>query len=155
MDPLRSELLLLLDGGRAHVRVLDAVTGFAPEHRGLRLPGCAHSPWELLEHLRIAQQDILDYCLGSRYRERPFPDGYWPRHPTPPNRRAWARSVAAFRADLGRLRAVVRDRTIDVLTPLPRCGVSWLHELCIVANHNSYHAGQLVQLRKSLHQQRP
>ncbi len=113
------------------------------------------TPAALLEHMRIAQEDILHYGLGQNYRERPFPDGYWPRRPTPPNDRAWARSVAAFRADLGRLRTVVRDRTVDLLAPIPHCGVSWFHELCIVANHNSYHAGQLVQLRKSLQQQRP
>lgn len=150
MDPLRNELLQLLDGARAHVRVRDAMTGFAPASRSVRPPGCAHSAWELVEHMRLAQADILHYCTSRRYRAKPFPDGYWPAHQGPPDRRAFARSVAAFRADLAQLRAVVADRSVDLLAPIPRLGVSWLHELCIVANHNSYHAGQLVQLRKCL-----
>ena len=152
MDPLRTELLLLLDGRRAHVSVLAAMTGFAPRERGHRPPGCAHSPWELVEHMRLAQQDILRYCTSTRYRALPFPAGYWPKRPAPPNGSAWARSVAAFRTDLNRLRNVVRDRKVDLLAPIPHLGVSWLHELGIVANHNSYHAGQLVQLRKMMQQ---
>jgi hypothetical protein len=150
MDALRTELLLLLDGGRAHVRVRDAANGIPPAQRGVRPPGHAHSAWELLEHLRLAQEDILRYCTAPRYRPRPFPDGYWPARPVPPGAAVWARSVAAFRADLEQLRAVVRDRRVDLLAPIPRIGVSWFHQLAIVANHNSYHAGQLVQLGKVL-----
>lgn len=150
MDPLRTELLFLLDGGRAHLRVLDALTGFRPEQRGERPPGCDHSPWQLVEHMRLAQRDILSYCTSARYRALAFPDGYWPRRPAPPNARAWARSVAGFRADLKQLCSVVKDPRVDLLAPIPRIGVSWLHELGIVANHNSYHAGQLLQLRKMM-----
>jgi uncharacterized damage-inducible protein DinB len=150
MDPLRQELLGLLDGGAAHVRVLDAMRGIPAAARGRRPAGAAHSAWELVEHMRRAQADILHYCTRPRHRSPPFPDGYWPRQQAPTDGRAFGASVAAFRADLAALGAVVRDRKVDLLARIPHLEVSWLHELVIVANHNSYHAGQLVQLRKQL-----
>jgi hypothetical protein len=150
MDPLRDELLLLLDGGRAHVRVVDAMKGFAPRSRGRRPPGGAHSPWQLVEHMRLAQREILLWCTKPKHRSLPFPAGYWPKRPEPPDARAWGRTVAAFKRDLAVLRAVVRNRKVDLAAPIPHVGVSWLHELCIVGNHNSYHAGQLLQLRRML-----
>jgi len=150
MDPLRAELLLLLDGGRAHVRVLDAMRGFPPRTRGQRPPGAAHSPWELVEHMRLAQADILHYCTRPRHRLRPFPGGYWPARAAPPDAAAWSHSLAGFRRDLATLRAVVKDRKVDLLAPIAHIGVTWLHELGIVANHNSYHAGQLMQAKKML-----
>jgi hypothetical protein len=149
-DPLRETVLLLLDGGRAHARARDVLKGFPRRGRGARPPGFAHSGWQLLEHLRIAQHDILRYCLDAKHRSPKWPEGFWPRRPEPADAAAWQRSARSFLAGLRECQRIVRDRRIDLVAPLPHIGVSWLHELLLIADHNAWHLGQLMQLRRAL-----
>jgi hypothetical protein len=110
-----------------------------------------HSPWELLEHLRIAQHDILVWSRDPSFVSPPWPDGYWPPTPAPPDAAAWARSRRAFLSDLRQALATARDPGIDLLAPLPHApDASWLGQLFLVASHNSWHLGQMVAAVKTL-----
>lgn len=156
-DPaVRAHVLAVLDGGGAHARAGEVLRDFPRREAGRRLPGFAHSAWELLEHLRIAQNDILRFGLEPRYRSPKWPRGYWPKHPEPPNPAAWPDSSRAFLADLRACQRIARDRRIDLLAPLVHApDATWLHELLLVADHNAYHLGQLMQLRRALESRRP
>jgi hypothetical protein len=148
---LRSQIVTLLDGGAAHARAKEILRGFPRSRIGERLPGFAHSAWELLEHLRIGQNDILRFCLEPRYRSPAWPKDYWPKQPAPSNKQAWTRSARSFLADLRACVRVARDRRIDLLAPLPHSpDATWLYELCLVADHNTYHLGQLMLVRRAL-----
>jgi uncharacterized damage-inducible protein DinB len=121
------------------------------ELQGAKPDGSAHSPWELLEHLRIAQDDILDFCRNAEYRERNWPDEYWPPSPAPPDAEAWARSADAFRRDREDLKRLALDPSIELFAAIPHgTGQTYLRELLLVIDHNSYHLGQLVSLRIQL-----
>jgi len=148
---LREHLLYLLRGGGAHLDFEKAVAGLPPELRGVRPAGLPHSPWRLLEHLRLAQWDILEFCRNPRHVSPPFPEGYWPEGDAPPDSDAWGRSVNAFRADLRAMEALVADPASDLFTPLPHGeGQTLLREALLVADHNAYHLGQLVVVRRLL-----
>ena len=148
---LREYLLYLLRGGGAHLSFEDAVAGLPPALRGSKPPGVPHTPWRLLEHLRIAQWDILEFCRDPEHVSPPFPDGYWPEGDAPPNEEAWDRSVEAFRADLRALQDLVADPATDLFAPLPHGqGQTVLREALLVADHLSYHLGQLVVVRRLL-----
>ena len=150
-DVLRAQVQALLDGGGAHARASEVLRGFPRRWIGERPTGFAHSPWELLEHVRIAQHDILQYCLDPRYRSPKWPQGYWPKDPRPPSGTAWTKSARAFLADLQACKRIARDRKTDLLAALPHAkDVTWLQELFLVADHNAYHLGQLMQLRRAL-----
>lgn len=144
---LRALVLTLLDGGKAHARAAAVLDRFPVQLAGIRPPGCAHSAWELLEHLRIAQRDILDYCVDRDYEAPAWPEGYWPKTPAPRSAAAFRASARAFLADLAECAKIAKTRR-DLLADLPNVrGVSWLQELFLIANHNSYHLGQLMMLR--------
>jgi hypothetical protein len=148
---LSDHLAGLLRSDRAHLTFDAAVDGFPIPHRGLRPPGHPHSPWQLLEHLRLAQWDILEYCRDPDHLSPPFPDGYWPADPEPPSATAWDDSVRRFRADLDDLCRWVADPATDLFAPVPdEAGPTLLHQALMVADHNAYHVGQLVQLRRVL-----
>jgi hypothetical protein len=148
---LREHLLYLLRGGGAHLDFDAAIADLPEELRGARLPNVPHTPWRLLEHLRIAQWDILEFSRNPKHVSPKFPEGYWPQGNAPPNPQAWDRSVAAFRADLRAMQELVRDPSIDLFTPLPHGeGQTVLREALLVADHNAYHLGQLVLLRRGL-----
>jgi hypothetical protein len=148
---LREHLLYLLRDGGAHLDPDKAVADLPPELRGARPAGLPHSPWRLLEHMRIAQWDILEFSRNPRHVSPPFPDGYWPQGDAPPDAGAWDRSVAAFRADLRAMEALVADPASDLFTPLPHGqGQTLLREALLVADHNAYHLGQLVVVRRLL-----
>lgn len=150
-DSLRDILARQLDWQDAHATFDAAVEGVAAEHRGTRPPGVAHSLWELLEHLRITQRDILDFCVDPGYTEPKWPDDYWPASAAPPSPDAWDQSAAAFRADRAALKALAADRTIDLYAAIPHgSGQTYLRELLLVAGHNSYHVGQLILVRQLL-----
>jgi hypothetical protein len=151
MNPsaLRQHVLTQLDGGRAHMRAREVLADFPARQRGARPRGFQHSAWQLLEHLRIAQRDILQYCRDPGHESPAWPEGFWPETPAPPDGKAWDKSARAFLADLRGCLREAKDRK-DLLAAIPHAGVSWLHELLLIADHNSWHLGQLLQLRRAL-----
>jgi hypothetical protein len=150
-DALRKHVLELLGGGSAHVDFDSVVGGFPVQRAGEKPAGAAHTAWQLLEHMRIAQWDILEFSRNPKHVSPSFPDGYWPDGDAPPNDRAWDRSVAAFRADLKAMQDLVADPATDLFAPIPHGeGQTILREALLVADHNAYHLGQLVMLRRAL-----
>ena len=148
---LRKHVLDLLRGGGAHVEFETAVASFPVELRGANVTGMPHTPWRLVEHMRIAQWDILEFCRNPRHQSPLFPDGYWPAGDAPPDLTAWDRSVEAFRADLQAMHDLVADPSTDLLAPLPHGnGQTILREALLVADHNAYHLGQLIVVRRWL-----
>jgi uncharacterized damage-inducible protein DinB len=147
---LRRDLLELLGGKSAHVGVDRAFADLRPEHRAHRSAGDGHTIWELLEHLRIAQEDLLRYTLEPGWRSPEFPGGYWPAVETPTEAQ-WQASLEAFRRDLDAVKALVNDRRQDLTAEIPHGeGRSFLREVLLVANHNAYHLGQVVEIRRRL-----
>jgi hypothetical protein len=148
---LREHLLYLLRGGDAHLHFDAAVAGLPRELRGARAPGIPHTPWRLLEHMRIAQWDILEFSRNPKHVSPKFPDGYWPEGDAPPDDGAWERSMAAFRADLRAMQDLVADPKTDLFARIPHGeGQTVLREALLVADHNAYHLGQLVCVRRAL-----
>lgn len=148
---LREHLDYLLGGGGAHLSFDKAVAGLPPELRGKRAPGSPHTAWRLVEHMRIAQWDILEFTRNPKHVSPDWPAGYWPTGDAPPDAAAWDRSLAAFRADLAAMRALVADPRTDLFAVLPHgTGQTALREALLVADHNAYHLGQLVFLRRVL-----
>lgn len=151
-DPrLREHLLELLRGGSAHLTFDQAVAELPTEFRGKRPAGIPHTAWRLVEHMRIAQWDILEFSRNPSHVSPDFPDGYWPSGDEPPNADAWDHSLAAFRADLQAMQDLVMDPSTDLLAPIPHgTGQTILREALLVADHNAYHLGQLVTVRRAL-----
>ncbi len=148
---LRDHLLTLLDSDNAHLRFDDAVKDFPAELRGTRPAGGPHSPWELLEHLRITQWDILEFSRDASHVSPTFPEGYWPSSEAPPNDTAWDESVAAFRRDRQALAELLGDTSIDLHQRIPHgTGQTVLREILLTADHNAYHLGQLVTVKRIL-----
>jgi uncharacterized damage-inducible protein DinB len=149
--PLREQVSKLLDWEDAHVGFDAAVNGIAPDRRGAAPEGIPFTPWQLLEHLRLTQFDILDFCRNPAYKERAWLKDYWPPSPAPPTRSAWEESVAAFRRDRDALKKLAADTSIDLFARIPHgTGQSYLRELLLVADHSSYHVGQLILVRRGL-----
>jgi uncharacterized damage-inducible protein DinB len=147
---LREQLVELLRGGHAHVSVKRALEGLAPSLRGKRPGGSEHSIYEELEHMRLAQEDILRYTLDSRWESPAWPAGYWPRRPAP-TAAEWKACVAGFEADLARVCALARRPSLDLTSRIPHGeGRTYLRQILLVADHNAYHLGQIVQTRKRL-----
>ena len=149
---LRRQLADLLDWDHAHIPFDEAVKDFPPELRGRRPEGGPHSAWELLEHLRLALWDILEFTRDAKNHVSPkFPDGYWPPTPAPQTETAWNESVAAYRQHLRDFAALVNDPSIDLFAPMPHAdGKTVLREVLLAADHNAYHLGQLVMVRRLL-----
>jgi uncharacterized damage-inducible protein DinB len=149
-NELRRMLAKILDWEAAHASFDSAVEGIAPEIRGMQPEGYPHSPWQLLEHIRICQRDILDFCRNPDYQEPKFED-YWPGTHAPPTEDAWEESIAGFRADRDSLKQLAMDKSVDLFAPIPHgSGQTYLRELLLVADHNAYHVGQLVAVRRLL-----
>jgi hypothetical protein len=148
---LRDHLVELLDGGHAHIRFDDAVKDFPPDLRGKRPDGSPHSAWELLEHLRIAQADILEFSRDSQHVSPDFPSGYWPRAEAPTDDNAWDESIAAFRRDLRALIDLANDDSVDLHAKIAHGdGQTILRDIMLAADHNAYHLGQLMLVRRML-----
>lgn len=148
---LRAHISRALDWGDAHVDFDTIVEGMPSALRGAKPDGAPHSAWELLEHLRITQEDILDFCRNPEYWERNWPDEYWPPTMAPPDDAAWARSTEAFRRDREELKKLTLDPAIELYAAIAHgTGQTYLRELLLVIDHNSYHLGQLVSLRRQL-----
>ncbi len=140
---LRQHLLNLLTGGHAHADFETAIRNIPPALRGKRPKGAAHSPWEVLEHMRIAQWDILEFSRDPRHNSPDWPGGYWPATPAPPDEKAWDKSVRAFRRDLKAMCELVADPSTDLHARIPHGdGQTILREALLVADHNSYHLGE-------------
>ena len=148
---LRDHLLYLLRGGGAHLDFESAIAGLPANLRGAKPASLPHTPWRLLEHMRLAQWDILEFCRNPKHVSPDFPDGYWPRGDAPPDAGAWDRSADAFRADLRAMQELVADASSDLFAPIPHGqGQTLLREALLVADHNAYHLGQLVTVRRLL-----
>lgn len=148
---LREQLLSLLTGSNAHTDFDHAVEGLPAELRGKRPKGAEHSPWEMLEHLRIAQWDIVEFSQNPGHKSPDFPNGYWPAKQAPADDKAWSESVRAFRKDLKSMCDLVADESTDLFARIPHGdGQTILRQALLVADHNSYHLGQLVLLRRLL-----
>jgi hypothetical protein len=148
---LREHLLNLLQGGGAHLHFDAAVADLPIELRGAKPDGIPHSPWRLLEHMRIAQWDILEFSRNPGHVSPSFPGGYWPPGDVPPDDGAWDRSAAAFRADLQAMCDLVANEVTDLFAPIPHgTGQTILREALLVADHNAYHLGQLIVVRRAL-----
>lgn len=151
MHQLREHLLWLLRGGNAHVGFEDAIANLPVELRGGMPARITHTPWQLVEHMRIAQWDILEFSRNPDHISPAFPDGYWPERQTPPDAAAWNASIDAFRRDAQELQGLVADPGQDLFTPFPWGeGQTLLREALLVSDHNAYHLGQLIAVRRAL-----
>ena len=148
---LREQLVALMTRGNAHATFDDAVKDIPAAIQGQRAHGAPHSPWELLEHIRIAQWDILEFSRSAAHRSPKWPEGYWPAAPVPPDDKAWEKSLRAFRHDLKAMCELVSDPATDLNAKIPHGdGQTILREALLVADHNAYHLGQLILLRRLL-----
>jgi DinB superfamily len=148
---LRQHLLDLLDGGNAHAKFDDIIKDLPANLRGTKPPNFPHSPWMLLEHLRIAQHDILDFSINPKYAALEWPKGYWPKTEAPPNALAWEKSVTQFHADLKAMQDLVKNPKTDLFAKIPWGeGQTILREALLLADHNSHHLGQLLDVRRLL-----
>jgi hypothetical protein len=149
--PVRAHVADLLGGGHAHIGFADAVEDWPPALRGAKPPGQPFTPWRLLEHIRIAQWDILEFTRNPKHVSPEWPAGYWPKDDAPPDAAAWDRSVAQVRRDLRAMVRLVADPETDLFARLPHgTGQTVLREALTLADHNAYHLGQLVLLGRLL-----
>jgi hypothetical protein len=148
---LRDHVLFLLKGGGAHVTFADTIKDWPLQFAGIKVAKFPHTAWMLLEHLRLAQLDILEFSRNSKHVSPKWPEGYWPESAAPPNDGAWKSSIEACEKDLLAMQKMVSDQKVDVLAKIPwGDGQTILREALIMADHNAYHLGQLMMLRKSL-----
>jgi hypothetical protein len=150
-EALRKHLLYLLGGGGAHLDFDSAIAGWPAKLRGSKPKGLPHTAWQLLEHLRIAQWDILEFSRNPKHVSPEWPAGYWPQADAPPGSAAWSKSVSTFRADLKAMMSLVKSTRRDLFIKIPHGeGQTLLREALLVADHNAYHLGELVYLRRAL-----
>jgi hypothetical protein len=148
---VRKQLVDTLKGGGAHATFDDAVDGLPAKLQGQNPKGLPHSPWMLLEHLRIAQADILDFCINSKYVAPKWPESYWPKTPAPPDEKLWDNSTAAFRKDLKAMQDLIKNPRTDLVAAIPWGeGQTILREALLVADHNAYHVAQIIDVRRLL-----
>lgn len=148
---LRKHVIFLLQGGGAHVDFDTAIAGLPAKLRGARPQGIPHTPWRLLEHIRIAQWDILEFSRNAHHVSPDFPEGYWPKGDAPASAAAWAKSVKAFRHDLKEMERLVSRPSTDLYARIPHGdGQTILREVLLVADHNAYHLGEFVVVRRLL-----
>lgn len=146
----RAQLVNLLTVQQAHMNFEDAVANFPPEHINTRPPGLDYTFWHLLEHLRICQWDILDYCRNPHYQHLNFPDDLWPTQDALTDAIGWQRTIEQFLADRAALVALVKNPETDLYSPIPHGygGHTIFREILVVADHNAYHIGELGILRQ-------
>ena len=148
---LREHLVNLLKGGGAHVHFMDGLDGLHETKRGAFVEGLKHTAWQLMEHVRIAQWDILEFSRDPKHKSPGFPEGYWPKTPVPADDAAWEKSVQAFQHDLQEMIKLVKNPKTDLFAAiLHGDGQTVLRQALVLADHNSYHLGQLIDLRRAL-----
>jgi hypothetical protein len=141
----------LLEWEDAHVGFDRAIAGIPAESRGRTPPGVPYSPWQLIEHLRLTQHDILEFCVNPKYEEPKWPADYWPASAVPPSAKAWDDSIARYREDRRALQQLAVDPKVDLKAKIPHgSGQTYLRELVLVADHTAYHVGQLILVRRLL-----
>jgi uncharacterized damage-inducible protein DinB len=151
LEEQRTQLVTALAGKGAHVEFDSAIQNFPAELRGKLPAGAAHTAWQLLEHIRITQADILEFCLNPDYKELNWPADYWPATAAPADDAAWERSIAGYRHDLKAIQALVADPGRDLFSKIPHGdGQTLFREALLVIDHTSYHLGQLVSIRQLL-----
>ena len=147
----RAHLAKQLDWEEAHVGFETAVKGIPAAFRGIVPDGGEYSLWQLVEHVRIAQEDILEFCLTAKYKAKKWPDDYWPKSPVPRTAARWTASIAQIRKDRKALQKLAKDPAVDLLAAIPHgTGQTVLRELLLVADHTAYHVGEIVVLRRQL-----
>lgn len=150
-EALRQHVLDLLRGRNAHADFDTTVADFPSRLRGVKPPGAPYTAWQLLEHMRIAQWDILEFSRDAKHKSPQWPQGYWPKTEAPPNAAAWNNSLRSFRADWKAMAKLVADKKTDLFAKIPHgTGQTILREALLVADHNAYHLGQMVLLRRLL-----
>ena len=150
-DALRIHLVRVLTWQDAHASYEMAVRDLAPSLRGVRPAGLPYSPWEIVEHLRITQFDILDFCRNPAYAERDWPGDYWPAESAPPTAAAWDESIESYTRDRKALVSLAEDADLNLFGEIPHgSGQSYLRELLLVIDHNAYHVGELIVVRRLL-----
>src|SRR5690242_12368751 len=148
---IREHVAKLLDWEDAHPGFEAAVADLPPDLQGKQPAGLPYSPWQLLEHMRITQHDILDFCVNPQYQELAWPDEYWPQNPAPPSKSAWQSSVEQFKRDRSALQQLANDPAIDLEARIPHGkGQTYLRELLLAADHTAYHLGELIVVRRLL-----
>jgi hypothetical protein len=148
---IRQQVLYVLNGGGAHAKFEDVIGDFPAKLRGKKVSGLPHSAWMVLEHMRLAQWDILEFSRNRKHVSLEWPAGYWPAGDAPPGAAAWAGSVGRFQKDLKAMQALVANPKTDLYAPLAwGDGRTVLREALLMADHNAYHLGQLVTLRRLL-----
>ena len=151
-DPMiRRELSDLLSGGEAHMSFEQSIANFPLDQINIPYPNCTYTPWHLLEHVRFCQRDILDYIRDSTYVAPKFPDDYWLPAAAKTNIAGWHKTIADFQADLEAFRRLVRDPAVDLTAPMPNAPQHNIFRcILVLADHNSYHLGELAVLRQVL-----
>ena len=151
-DPLRAQLVRILDWEEAHVGFDKAMDGLPADKRGALAAGVERSVWQLVEHMRIAQEDIFDFCVNPKYvHSMKWPDDYWPKAPAPPNAAAWDESLASFRRTREKFKALVRDtKDLYAAVPTGKAQQTYLRAILLVTDHNSHHLGQIILVRKTI-----
>ena len=150
-DAVREHLGRALAWGDAHATFEDAVADIPADLRGRQPEKVPYSPWQLVEHLRITQRDILEFCVNADYQEMKWPDDYWPDSTSPPSPAAWDQSIRAFKEDRQALQKVAANTAVDLDARIPHgSGQTYLRELVLVIDHSAYHVGQLVLVRRLL-----
>jgi hypothetical protein len=148
---VRKHTLYLLRGGGAHVHFDEVVSEFPPPLRTKKISNIPYSAWELLEHMRIAQWDILEFCRNPEHVSPDFPDGYWPHDESEPDEPRWHNSIQVFKAERRAMEDLVSDPALDIIAPIAHgSGQTILREALLVADHTAYHLGQMVVLRRIL-----
>lgn len=150
-DPIRDQVVALLKGGQAHVTFDDAFKDFPAKQRGVKPNGMPYTAWQLLEHIRLAQWDILEFSRDSKHTSPKWPEGYWPETEKPPSDAAWNDSIAAVKRSLLEMQNLINDPKTDLNAKIPHgTGQTILREALLLADHNAYHVGQLVIVRRLL-----
>ena len=150
-DPVREQIIKLLQGGQAHLTLDDVLKNFPPKLRGLKPAGAPHSAWQLVEHLRIAQWDILEFSRNAKHVSPKWPEGYWPSSDRPPTDAAWKKCISAIKQDCRAMQKLVENPRTDLYSKIPHgTGQNILREALLIADHNAYHIGQLLLVRQLL-----
>ncbi|HKW10154.1 MAG TPA: DinB family protein [Gemmatimonadaceae bacterium] len=148
---LREQIAKTLDWEESHASFDSAVKGLAPALRGRVPPGLPYSPWQLLEHIRRTQADILEFCVAKKYKEKEWPKDYWPEGTEPPSAKAWDESIKAVKRDQKALAALALDSKTDLTARVPNgTGQTYLREVLLTADHTAYHVGELIVVRRLL-----